>query len=189
GTLSFDLARALNVYGGFMVGAAPSTVMPRFDLSMVGGNFVTAPDGSQRILGLIFRNRLSFLGPGTYRSPNTKTSLDGLVFATGGCLTPHYDSAGLVLLFCTEFGVGGMKLRTTDLGGTLIQSKFVGFGSIGLGVEAQYNLTSLVNVGIKVGWDTYLGSPPWSAERSDGSRIFAAPSNSGYALLGIGFRF
>jgi hypothetical protein len=189
GPLSFDLARALNVYAGIMVGAAPATVMPRFDLSMIAGNFVTASDRSQRIIGLILRSRLTFLGPGTYRSPDTKTTLEGMAFALGGCLTPHYDSAGLILLFCTDIGVGGMNLRTTDLGGTQIQSKFVGFGSIGLGIEMQYNLTSLVNVGIKVGWDTFLGSPPWSAERGDGTQIFAAPANSGYALLGMGFRF
>lgn len=189
GTLSFDLARAVNVYGGVMIGAAPSLVMSRFDVSMSGGNFVTAPDGSQRIIGVILRSRLSVLGPGTYRSPDTETGLTGVMFATGACLTPHYDSAGLVLLFCTDVGVGGMNLRTTDLGGTQLQSKFVGFGSIGLGVEVRYALTSLVNVGIKAGWDTYLGSVPWSAERAGGSRIFAGSSNSGYALLGIGFRF
>jgi hypothetical protein len=84
GPLSFDLARTLNVYGGLMVGAAPSTVMPRFDLSMIGGNFVTTPDGSQRILGIILRSRVSFFGPGTYRSPDTNTSLEGIAFATGG---------------------------------------------------------------------------------------------------------
>jgi hypothetical protein len=189
GKLSFDLVRALYFYGGVTVGAAPSTVMPRFDLSMTTGNFVTTPDGSQRILGPIIRSRLSFLGPGTYQTPDTKTSLVGTAFAMGLCLTPHYDSAGLVLLFCTDAGLGGMNLRTTGTDGALIQSKFVGFGSVGLGVEAQYNLTSLFNVGIKVGWDVYLGSPPWSAERADGTRIFSASSNSGYALLGIGFRF
>ena len=189
GKLSFDQVRPLNFYGGLMVGAAPSTVMPRFDLSMTAGNFVTSPDGSQRILGIILRTRLSFLGPGTYQTADTKTSLEGLTFGTGGCLTPHYDSAGFVLLFCADVGIGGMNLRTTGPGGALIQSKFAGFGSIGLGVEAQYNLTSLFNVGIKVGWDVFFGSPPWSAENAYGTRIFAAPSNSGYLLVGLGFRF
>ena len=187
GKLSFDLVRALNFYGGLMVGAAPSTVMPRFDLSMTAGNFVTAPDGSQRIVGIILRSRLTFLGPGTYQSPDTKTNLDGFAFGTGGCLTPHYDSAGLVLLFCTDVGVGGMNLRTTGTGGTLIQSKFVGFGSISSGVEARYNLTSLVNVGIKVGWDVYLGSrfPPGRRNApTAGSRDLRRPQQFGLRAPG-----
>ena len=153
GPLNFDLVRALNFYGGLMVGGPPSSVMPRFDLSMTAGNFITTPDGSQRIVGPIIRSRVSFLGPGTYQASDTKTNLDGIAFAMGLCLTPHYDSAGLVLLFCTEGGAGAMFLRTTGTGGALIQSKSAGFGSIGVGVELQYNLTSLFNVGVKLGWE------------------------------------
>lgn len=187
GKISFDLARTLTFYGGATSGAAPSLLMPRFDLSMDGANFVTTPNGSQRILGLMFRYRASFLGPATYRATDTSTRLTGFVAAIGVCATPHYDSAGFVLLFCAEYGIGATWLRTTAADGTEIQSKREGIGLVDLDAEARYNVGSLFHVGLKVGWDAPLAG--WSAERADGSRIFGSSNNAGYLLLGIGFRF
>ena len=187
GEMSFDLARRLSLYGGFASGAAPSTLMPRFDLSMDGANFVTTPDRSQRILGLVFRYRASLLGPATYRTSDTSTRLAGFVAGVSSCATPHYDSAGLILLFCVEYGIGTMWSRTTAPDGTEIQSKRAGIGLVDLDAEARYNVGWLFHVGLKAGWDAPLAG--WSAERADGSRIFGSSANSGYLLLGIGFRF
>jgi hypothetical protein len=187
GKVSFDLVRTLNLYGGVVTGAAPSTLMPRFDLTTTAANFVTLPDGSQRILGLVLQFRASLLGPATYRSIDTKTDLYGASFGFQICPTPHYDAAGLVLLLCMEYGVGAMNLRTAGSDGVRIQSKNVGFGMAGLGVEVQYNLGSLFHVGAKVGWNGYLGE--WTAERADGNRIFGSSVSSGYVLVGVGFRF
>jgi hypothetical protein len=187
GTISFDLARTLTFYGGVTSGSAPSMLMPRFDVSMDGANFVTTPNGSQRILGLVFRYRASFLGPATYRATDTSTRLIGFTAAVGACGTPHYDSAGLVLLFCVEYGIGDMWLRTTGADGKEIQSKRAGIGLVDLDAEARYNVGSLFHVGLKAGWDAPLAG--WSAERADGSRILGSSANAGYVLLGLGFRF
>ncbi len=188
GTVSFDLARTLTLYGGAMIGGAPSTVIPRLDLDLTVASFVTTPERAQRIMGVVLQSRLSLLGPGTYRSSNTTTNLIGYAVMFGFCVTPHYDSAGLVLLVCADAGLGDMSIRTTE-GGALIQSKFISFGVASLQLDALYNLTSVVNLGLKVGGDAYPGTAPWSAERADGTQIFAQNGYSAYLLLGLGFRF
>jgi hypothetical protein len=184
GPLTFDLVRTVTLFGGAMIAEASSTVMPRFDLDLAIANFLTTPDGAQRIMGPILRSRFIFFGPGSNQSPGTKTDLmGGLAAAFGLCVSPHYDSTGLVLLICGDAGAGGMSLQTTGAGGA--PSKWVNFGLVGFELEALYNLTSLVNVGIKLGGETYPGLPGWSAESADESNI----TYSVYLQAGIGFRF
>jgi hypothetical protein len=163
--------------------------MPRYDLSLLAANFVTTPEGAQRIAGPMFGLHLGVLGKGTYRAhaPDTTTDALGFTFGLDLCQSPLYDSAGFVLLLCSEYGGGLMALTTRGPDGTQIQSKNVGFGTASLSAELQYNLGALFQVGIKVGGGFTIGQ--LTAERSDGSRIFASSPWSAYALLGVGLHF
>ena len=111
----------------------------------------------------------------------------GLSFAMGLCQSPIYDTRGLVLLFCGEYGGGFMNLVTKGADGAQIQSKNAGFGTVSFGAEAQYNLGSIFQVGAKVGGGFNVGQ--FTAERADGSRIFGSSTWSAYTLLGIGLHF
>lgn len=191
GTVSFDLARTVDLYGGAMVGAAPSTVVPRFDLVLDIANFVTTPDGVQRMMNVVVRSRLAVFGPGTYDAPGTRTSILGYGAAFGFCMSPHYDSAGLILLICADGGAGSVNLRTTGAGGALIQSKLSNFGLLALNLQAKYALTSRLEAAVTLAGEAYPGAglPGWSAEDASGNRIFAASGFSASLSLGLGVRF
>ncbi len=190
GTLRFDLQRSVMLSAGAVVGLVPSVVMPNYDLSFVVAPFVTTPEGAQRIPGLVFRLHVGFLGPATYRSANTSTALDGGSFGIGLCQSPLYDTRGLVLLFCGEYGGGFMNLVTKGTDGLQIQSKTAGYGSVMFGGDIQYNLGARFLVVARVGGGFNFGS--LTAERADGTRIFGSSSAlfwSAYGLLGIGLHY
>jgi hypothetical protein len=187
GTLRFDLERSLTLFAGPEVGLIPSVVMPRTELSFSIANFVTTPEGAQKIVGLVYQLHVNLLGPATYRSTGTTTDLIGSSFSMGLCQSPVYDTRGLVLLFCGEYGGGVMNLVTKGADGSQIQSKNAGFGTVTFGGEIQYNLGSIFQVGAKVGGGFNVGQ--FTAERADGSRIFGSSIWSAYALLGIGLRY
>jgi hypothetical protein len=187
GTLRFDLQRSATVYAGASFGAIPSVALPRYDLSLVGANFITTPEGAHRISGLVLKLRLSVLGSATYQSQDTKTDASGLSFGIDLCQSPLYDTRGLVLLFCSGYGGGVMMLKTRGLDGGPIQFKNTGFGEASLSAEAQYHLGAGFHIGVKVGGGLTIGQI--AAERADGSRIFESSPWSAYALFGLGFRF
>ncbi len=191
GTLRFDRQQSYAVTGGAVVGLVPSLVIPRYDLSLVTANFVTAPDGAQRIDGVISKVHVSLLGQGTYRSSNTSTTLFGASFGMGLCGSPFYDTGGLVLLFCGEYGGGFMNLVTKGTDGAQIQTKNVGFGEISLEGEIKYNFGSHFFIEATLGGGGILGN--FTAEGADGSPIFGSPTGlwhwSAYGLGGIGLHF
>jgi hypothetical protein len=187
GTLRFDLQRSATIYTGASGGMIPSVILPRAELSLLSAHFVTTPEGEPRISGLVFKLRLAALGPGTYQSRDTKTDISAVSFGIDLCQAPTYDTKGLVLLLCGGYGGGLMMLKTQALGGTAIQSKDVGFGEATLSAEAQYYLGAGFHVGARVGGGFTVGQI--TAERADGSRIFASSPWSWYATLGVGFRF
>jgi hypothetical protein len=192
GTLRFDLQRSVTAYAGATVGTIPSVVMPRYDLSLVVAHFITTPEGAQRISGLVVQVRISGMGPGTYRSADTTTDIAGASFGLNICQSPLYDTRGWVVLFCGEYGGGFMNLLTKGADGKQIQSKNVGFGSVNLGTEVQYNFSSAFHVGAKLGGGGAFGQ--LAAERTDGSRIFGSSSGASwsayaYGMLGAGVHF
>ena len=190
GTLRFDLQRSFTLSAGAVVGLIPSVVMPSYELAFVVAPFVTTPEGAQRIPGLVFRTRIDFMGPATYRSADTSTALDGFSFGIGLCQSPHYDSRGLVLLLCGEYGGGFMNLVTKGADGLQIQSKTSGYGSVMFGGEIQYNLGSMFLLVARAGGGFNFGS--LTAEDAGGNRIFGSSSGliwSAYGLLGVGLRY
>jgi hypothetical protein len=187
GTLRFDLERNVTLYAGAAAGLIPSVILPRYEISSSTANFVTTPEGIQKIVGLVFQLHVSVLGPATYRSTDTTTDMIGFSFGMGLCQSPIYDTRGLILLFCGEYGGGLMNLVTKGADGSQVQSKNAGFGTVSFGAEIQYNLGSIFHVGAKVGGGFNVGQ--LTAERADGSRIFGSSIWSAYALLGIGLQF
>ena len=196
GTLRFDLHRSITAYAGASLGLIPSVVLPRYDLSLTAANFVTTPEGMQRIVGTVTRTRLSFLGPASYSSnqadqaTRTTTDINAFSFGIGVCQSPLYDTRGLVLLFCGELGGGFMNLRTRDAQGMQIQTKNAGFGTVTLGAEVQYNLASWFHVGAQLDGGATYGD--LTAERADGSRIFGSSTGVGWTanvMLGVGGHF
>jgi hypothetical protein len=187
GTIRFELQRNYTLSAGVVVGMIHSLVIPRYDLTFVVAPFVTTPEGAQRIPGLVFQLRLSALGPSTYRSLDTTTDVSGFSFGIGLCQSPRYDTRGLMLLFCGEYGGGLMGLETKGVGGSQIQSKNAGYGTINVGGEIQYSLGSIFHVGAKIGGSLNVGDV--TAEREDGSQIFKTSVLSAYGLLGIGLHF
>jgi len=187
GTLKLDYARAITLYGGAQFGMVPHTVLPRYDLSFGGASLVTTPDGKSYLHGAIPRVHVSYLGPATYKTDDTDSQVQALTFALGLCLSPLYDTRGWVALFCAEYGAGIMNVRSKDTQGKEIQNKTTGLGFVGLGIETQYNLGSLFQIGLKLGGEFFMDSV--TAERADGSRIFQSSLFAGYGMLGIGVHF
>jgi hypothetical protein len=87
-------------------------------------------------------------------------------------------------LFCLEVAAGIVGVRTKDASGVTTQSKTMGFGTLGLGTEATYNLGRHFQIALRLGLDGAAG--PISAERPDGSEIFRSSWLSGYAMIGAG---
>jgi hypothetical protein len=187
GTLRFDYARAVTASVGAQFGLVPGTVMPRYELSLTTASLVTTPGGNTYMHGVIPRVTLSYLGESSYKTADASTDLRGFEFSAGVCWSPLYDTRGLVALFCAHYGAGFMNLRTKDAEGTEIQNKTSGLGFAGLGIEAQYNLGSLLHLSLKLGGDVMVDS--FSAERPDGSRIFESSRFTGYGTLGLGIHF
>jgi len=187
GKLRFDYARAVTLFGGVQFGLVPHTIMPRYDLSLTAAPLVTTPAGKTYIHGVITRLRLSYLGPTKYKTEDTSSDINAFTFALGVYWSPIYDTRGWVLLLGAEYGAGFVKIQTKDAQGLQIQDKNKALGFASMGIESQYNLGPLFQIGFKLGLDIMMDS--FSAERADGSRIFQSSGFSGYGMLGVGVHF
>lgn len=139
------------------------------------------------MVGLVYQAHVDFLGSGTYRSPDTNTAISGGAFDFSLCQSPLYDTRGLSVMFCVGYGGGFLNLATTALDGSSIGTKNVGFGMINVSADLQYNLSSHVLLSARLGGNFSIGDI--TAERADGSRIFKSSPWSGFATLGVGFRY
>ena len=187
GTLRFDCAHSYTLGAGAMLGPLAGVPVPRFDFTGSLASFVTPPAAHSHLVGPILQVGWSWLGPATRASQGLQTRLLGLQAGLRACSAIDYDSEGLVLLVCSEFNVGWLNLRTTDAQGKVTQSKDLGFGSAGLGLDLQYNLGGLLHADLRLGGTLQPGTV--SAERPDGSRIFKSSPFGGYATLGLGLHF
>ena len=187
GTLAFKSVLTLTASGGAVVGVIPSLVLPRYDLNLFRGNFVTTPSGQTYLVGPILRARVSWLGERTYRSNGFSTNAQGFSFGMSGCRAAVYDTRGAVVLGCLEYAGGVMTLDTRNAEGTRTQLKTVGLGTVGAGIQSQYNFGAYFHVDLNLGLDVSLSK--LTAERPDGSEIFHSQPFSGYAVAGIGVQF
>ena len=189
GSLRFDPKLAWTFYYGATLGPVPSATVPSLGLSFHLADFVTTPDGHQRIVGPILWGRLGLSAPpgASYRAPGTTTGISSQSMALGVCWSPLYDTRGLVLLGCFESGLMLIALETKATDGSKIQSKNGGFGTAGPLIDVEYNLGSWLHLGAKFGANAIMGKV--SAERADGSEIFHSRSWSLVGALGVGAHF
>ena len=188
GRLRLDPQLAWTAFYGVSAGQIPSMMAQNLDISFHFADFVTLPDGRQRVVGPILWLRLGISAPGSnHRSGDVSTFVDAQSAALGVCLSPHYNTHGLVLLGCLESGVNFMGLKTTAADGSTVQSKTVGYGTAGPLLSAEYNLGAWLHVAAKFGVNAILGQA--SAERADGSAIFHSRSWSLGGALGVGAHF
>jgi hypothetical protein len=191
GDVAFERAFAASLSGGFVVGLVPGLTLPRYDLSLSNASVVTSPDGKHYLLGNVISVRVSFLGGATLRTSNSETDVSGASWGIDLCRSLHYDTRGLVFLFCGEYTGGELTFDTHDMVAGKTISKLEGFGQAGFNFQLRYNLARHFHVGVRVGGDIAIGSP-LSAERADGSEVFAPTGQlrlSGYALGGVGFQY
>ena len=190
GTLHFKPLLSFTISGGVQLGPVPGLVLPRYDGVFRFANVVTTPDGHQHLNGPILRARVILLGPPfpTYQSGDTKVLFgSGIAAGLGVCWSPHYDTQGLVLLGCGEFSAGQMGFTTQESNGTRLLTKVFGFGTAGLAIEVEYNLGPRFHLGAQAGVDAFPSI--FTAEHSDGSRIFDTNIWSVHAGLGLGMHF
>ena len=186
GTVRFDMGGTLGAYAGATVGLIPSLVLPQYEFSVVVAPFVTTPDGAQRIHGVILKLDVGIWGPATYKAAgDTKTDLGAVYADWNVCLTPTYDTEGLVVLFC--FGGGGGALTfDTSAPGMSTAEQFVGFARGVVSGGLQYYLGAGFHVGAQLRGGAEIGQI--AAERADGSRVFSkSPTGSLEVLLGVEF--
>jgi hypothetical protein len=175
----------VNVNAGAIVGLIPSLVVPQYELSVVVAPFVTTPDGAQRIHGVIWKLDGGIWGPSTYRTGDTKTNIGGVYANWSMCLSPTYDTEGLVVLFCFGGGTGVLTLDTSAPGMSAAE-QFIGFARGQLSGGLQYYLGAGFHVEAELRGAADVGQI--DAQRADGTSVFSSsPTYTAEALLGVGY--
>lgn len=196
GKLHLDSAIAINALVGGTLGIAPGRVLPRFDITLSRANFVTAPNGQSFVTGTVARVRASLLLDTTWRFGDVRTQVGGQEVGVGLCYTPHYDTAGWVLLGCGEVSVGviGITERAAvsaaweGVATTMEQKSTQGFGAVGLNLEASYNLASHFQIGARIGAQAFT-SDITASNPNGGAELFHSSPVIGTAVLGVGTHF
>ena len=188
GTVRFDDVRTYTLAAGVEFGILPwPTPMPRYDFTTSIAHFVTPPGGLSFLVGQVIQVHWSWLGPATYQTNDYSTTADGLLAGASTCRPLTYDTEGLVLLACGSFDVGWVHLATKKTDGAATQSKDAGLGTAGLGLDAQYNLGSLVHLALRVGGNVQFGNV--AGELPGGGEAFKASLFGAYGTLGLGMHF
>jgi hypothetical protein len=184
GELRFDGARAYTFTVGAALGPIRGQILPRYDLTASLASFVTPPGGESSLFGP-FQVHWAVLGP--MQMSYADDSVDAWGLETGGdaCSAFTYDTGGWVALACAEFGAGWLFAEVSSGSGRRAsQTRGYGFG--GLAFDGQYNLGSLLHVGLRAGARLIT---PFSAEAPDGTRLFDSSTFGAYATLGFGLHF
>ncbi len=188
GKLHLDSAIEANLFFGGTLGIAPNRVLPRLDITFSRANFVTAPNGQSYLTGTVARMRASLLVDTTYRFRDIKAQVGGQEIGVGLCFSPHYDSAGWVLLGCAEISAGLIGIKeTSPFGLTVPRDSTQGFGSLGLSLEASYDLGRHFQIGARVGAQTFTSRI--TAYHPTGDELFHSSPIIGSAVIGIGTHF
>lgn len=191
GTLRIDVDSSLSAWGGVTVGLIPSVVLPRTGLSLRHALFLTAPGGAQRLLALARVRLGAFLPTNDHRFGDVDTNIAGGVsYGLGLCASPIYNSRGFSFLICGEYGGGSLGLDTTERtasGTPVFDETNLGFGSVALGVEAEYTLTDWLHFYGSLDGESFFGvTAPSQANGLSQSDI---ESWSFRGTLGLGFHF
>ena len=190
GTLRFKSMLNWTLAVGAAIGPFPRVTFPRYDVVFRFANAVTTPEGNQRINGPILRARGTLYGPPlvTYRSNDTVTEFElGVGLGLGVCWSPHYDTRGLALFTCADFGYAQMGLTPVAANGTRSPTKAMWFGTGGPLLEVEYNFGAWLHLGAKVGFDVIAGN--FTAQRADGTEAWKTRPWSSYGSLGLGLHF
>jgi hypothetical protein len=187
GQLAINRDYSATLSGGIVIGAIPSLVLPRYDLTLTRTNFITTPQGNNYLIGSVVGVRWSVFGSATRREGEYATRFAGFKAGLFACTPYHFDSEGFVLLGCGGFAVGVADLETKDGMGRVTQTKEVGLGTATLELDAKYNIGSHFHVGLTLGAEAWISK--LSAERPDGSQLFRSRIFNGNAQLGAGVHF
>ncbi|MEO6598257.1 MAG: hypothetical protein ABIQ16_00180 [Polyangiaceae bacterium] len=187
GKLHLDHAFAIEAFAGPVFGMVSTRAIERLDISASRANFVTLPSGESYLLGTIVRLRAGLLFSQSYRFGDFKTEVGGQEVGASLCVSPHYDTAGWVLLGCAEISAGLVGVLTKDANGATTQNKTQGFGAAGLGIETSYNLGAHFQIGLRLGVAGLTS--PITAQRPDGSELFHSSPVIASGMLGIGTHF
>jgi hypothetical protein len=189
GKLRIDALRSYTLMAGVDFGTFPGVVLPRFDLIGALANFVTTPVGATYLVGPVFQLHGSLIGPGTRRFQDYETRVMAFRIGVDICNSLIFDSEAWVISACAQFGGGLSELQTSSLPGrpAYKQTQPGGIGYAGLVLDTQYNLGSLLHVGLRVGGTVNFGSV--SAERPDGSQLWESGRFGGHATAGVGMHF
>jgi len=187
GELQVRRVLAVTLSGGAIFGAVPGVVLPRYDLGLMRTNFITTPVGSNLLIGNVFGVRWSYLGSATRKTGQHTTDINGLQAGVTACSSLTYDTDGFVALLCSSILVGLMQLETRDALSDYRQRKSVGLGAATFGLDARYNVSKYLHVGLAL--DGGLWISKLSAERADGTELFHSRLFNGSAQLGVGVHF
>ena len=182
------MSRDIGALAGVSLGLMP-VAQPRYDLFLTNANFVTTPEGAQRIIGPVLQLRVGFLGPATTSDLDGRARGVGVNVGVAICQAPAYDSKGWIALVCSEFSGGALSFESTvpdGAGGTRVESRSAGFAQVGAAFQASYAL----GAGFEL-TGRFSGGVNLNQIRARADDVDSAKSSRGYlnAALGIGYRF
>jgi len=179
-------AFTLTGFGGVAFGLVPGTPMPRYELALTWASLVRQANHGH-IVGPLMRLGLNLYGGGTYERPGTRTTFGAQALTGGPCYAPVYSDRGLVLLTCLELTAGLIGASTLDRQTGLSRSRTLGFGSVGAGLEAAYNIGRHFHIALQAGANVLVA--PITFNGPDGGELFRSSRYNGYVMLGAGGHF
>jgi hypothetical protein len=188
GKLSVDAHTTLGLQGGVAFGLLPGVVVPRYDLSVYSVLSLTTPGQAPVLLGVMPRLRLSFLGPSEKMTRGTRTELLGAEYHMGMCGTPYYDTEGLVLLGCVEYGGSALGITSTSPDGSKSEVPNAGSGLISVTLDAGYRFGSAFEVALRVGGTSRVDGGRDILD-ANGDRLFTLGGNFLFTTLGFGLHW
>jgi hypothetical protein len=184
--LALGPAFSLTAFGGLAFGFVPSTPMPRYELAVTWASLAREANRG-RIVGPVMRLGLNLYGGVSYEMNGVSTNLGAQALTVGPCYAPFYDEQGLVLMTCLDLAAGLMGASSTDRETGAAHSDSFGFGSVGAGLEAAYNIGRHFHFAFRAGANALVA--PISVKGADGSELFRSSRYNGFATIGAGGHF
>lgn len=183
-----ELGRVNNytLTGGVELGLLPGVTLPRVGFSLQRADFL-GTGTKNYLMGPILQMHGTILGPGTRRSNDGfEIHAFGWRVGVGVCSALAYDMTGFSALFCADFELGILKMKTSR-GSDVVQKRDVGFGTASLSMDLKYHFGSLFHAGVRAGAAAYMGD--LRAQRPDGSQLFDESVLGGHLTGSLGMHF